>query len=69
MSDKLKTVFYEQQNYFEKMMGIMLDINRNAKNCASYHGFFRNSGVPDCRWSRSFLKESGFGHRIKSQCD
>ncbi len=24
MSDKLKTVFYEQQNYFEKMMGIML---------------------------------------------
>ena len=23
MSDKLKTVFYEQQNYFEKMMGIM----------------------------------------------
>lgn len=25
MSDKLKTVFYEQQNYFEKMMGIMLE--------------------------------------------
>lgn len=25
MSDKLKTAFYEQQNYFEKMMGIMLE--------------------------------------------
>lgn len=25
MSGKLKTVFYEQQNYFEKMMGIMLE--------------------------------------------
>ena len=25
MSDKLKTVFYEQQKYFEKMMGIMLE--------------------------------------------
>lgn len=35
MSGKLKTVFYEQQNYFEKMMGIMLEwhhINRNANN-------------------------------------
>lgn len=25
MSDKLKTVFYEQKNYFEKMMGIKLE--------------------------------------------
>lgn len=25
MLDKLKTVFYEQQNYFEKMMVIMLE--------------------------------------------
>jgi len=25
MSGKLKTVFYEQQNYFEKMMGIKLE--------------------------------------------
>jgi len=25
LSGKLKTVFYEQQNYFEKMMGIKLE--------------------------------------------
>jgi len=30
MSGKLKAVFYEQQNYFEKMMGIMLEWYRST---------------------------------------